>query len=129
MWAAEPALRSSTDLTREGYFVLSWDLADGEDPDGGYILQQATSPDFRQTLDRPIPASGDITITGLADGNYYFRAGPGDGEWSNTVQVTVEHHALSRAFGFFSAGFGLFAVLCATIFWGNARTRGDNNAV
>ena len=120
--AAESSLSVDTPLSSEGYFVLSWDAG----PDGEqYVLQQALTPDFRDTLDRPIAGAGSLTVTGLADDRYYYRVGDPQGRWSNTVEVTVAHHPLSRAFAFFSLGLVLFAVLIFTILSGYRQTRSE----
>ena len=120
--AAESTLNVDTPLSSEGYFVLSWDTGgDGEQ----YVLQQALTPDFRETLDRPVAGAGSLTITGLADDSYYYRIGDTQRGWSNTVQVTVAHHSLGRAFAFFSLGLVLFAVLIFTILSGYRQTRSE----
>ena len=40
----------------------------------------------------------------LSDDIYYFRIRNNNSAWSNTIEVEVKHHSLSRAFGFFSLG-------------------------
>lgn len=122
--AAENSLSVDTPLSSEGYFVLSWD-AGAED--GQYVLQQALTPDFRETLDRPIAGAGRLTVTGLGDDRYYYRVGDPQGGWSNTIEVTVAHHPLSRAFAFFSLGLALFAVLIFTILSGHRQTRSETD--
>ena len=125
LWSAEiraqGSLEADTEVASEGYMVLTWDLADaGQDAD--FVLQRARTPDFADPIDRSIPTAGSVTITGLEDGTYHFRAGSPIAGWSPTVAVEVRHHALGRAFGFFSLGLVLFAILMATIFIGHRNT-------
>lgn len=125
MWAAEMTLNTDTTLSTEGYFVLNWssDLPDSFP----LVLEQARSVTFPGSRTINVPANGAITITGLADGEYYYRLGT-DGEYSNVVAVTVAHHSLGRALGFFLTGLSLFLVLLFTIVHGSRRRRGGDNA-
>lgn len=111
-----PSLVSDTNLAAEGYFVLTWRLDDG---DAMGKLQQSTSPGFgSDTETSDIVSSGSVTLTGFPNGKYYFRAGT-PGHWSKVLEITVRHHALSRAFAFFATGLFLFIVLCVVIITGN----------
>jgi hypothetical protein len=112
--ATETSLVSDTTLSSEGYFVLSWQI-DGSE--GQALLQESGSADFPQFKEMAIPATGSMTLTGYTDGDYYFRAGT-PGNWSTSVLVTVQHHALSRALAFFSLGLLLFVVLVVVILRG-----------
>lgn len=94
--------------------MLSWNLGEQNDA----VLQQALSTQFSDAIERSIPAAGSVTLSGLDDGTYYFRAGTSDA-WSNTITVDVEHHSLGRALGFFSLGLVLFIILISTIVLGN----------
>lgn len=123
--AALPQLSAAPALSTEGYFVLDWSAP----ADTPLILQQANSADFRAPLERPLAAAGSLTLTGFADGLYYFRAGPAGGPWSETVTVEIRHHPLGRALGFFSLGLALFTILGLTILLGHRREVEDGNAV
>lgn len=109
------SLSSDTELTREGYFVLDWSLGD----EGDYVIEQAHGNSFVQPDTYEVPASGSMTLSGFADGGYYFRAGR-EGNWTDTVKVTVEHHSLARALGFFISGLILFSILTVVILRGNS---------
>lgn len=120
--ASASTLSANTDVAIEGYFVLSWELP--ADDNAGYELQQADNPGFRNATSTVIPASGDITLSGFPDGDYYFRAGINSGNggnWTETVNVTVAHPSLARALLFFLLGLALFIVLVTTIIMGNYR--------
>lgn len=112
-------LQTDTLLSAEGYFVLTWS-SQAADP---LVLEQAGAEDFRAAVAREVPASGNLTITGLADGRYFFRVGDGSGRWSEPIEITVRHHALPRALFFFGMGLLLFLVLCFTILTGSRRDR------
>lgn len=114
---AEISLSSDTEISSEGYFVLSWE-SDTQLP---LTLQQSQSAAFDDVRITNLPADGSITITGLRDGNYFYRVLAADQEQSNIIQVQVEHHTLARAFSFFSLGLVLFIVLLVTILIGRKR--------
>jgi len=98
--------------------VLNWQTPS---PESSLTLEQATSSDFADPIVREIAGEGAATITGLTDGNYFFRLVEDDSVLSNTVQVSVIHHSLNRALGFFLLGLSLFSILIATILYGNKK--------
>lgn len=126
-WAADTplpvVLSSDTALATEGYFVLRWSASLASDT---LELVQHPATDVDSVSDstlraEQLPESGAITITGLRDGSYTYRLLANGTPASNPVTVTVQHHALPRAFGFFALGGLLFSILVVTIFLGNAR--------
>jgi hypothetical protein len=121
--ASEKTLSSDTQLSTEGYFVLSWQSGDSEDQ---IWLQESGSADFSNTTDTAITATGSITLTGYADGDYHFRVGH-PGNWSSPLLVTVQHHALGRALAFFSLGLLLFMVLVVAILRGRKLQGGQQH--
>lgn len=118
LWAAENPLTASAEVSNEGYFVLNWDTSLSDSP---LVLEQSTSPAFDSVITREVAAAGATTITGLADGEYYFRLRSEDRVLSDPVMITVEHHSLARAGTFFLIGACLFGLLITTIFTGNRR--------
>ena len=117
--AAEATLTASTDVSNEGYFVLSWESDADSD---ALVLQQASSTDFADTIDRSVAQTGAVTITGLDDGDYYFRLSNSGQSISEPVHIAVQHHSLARAGSFFLLGLILFSILIITILTGNRRT-------
>lgn len=116
-WAADNgSLSASTSLSNEGYFVLDWETSS---PESSITLEQSTSEQFSNPLTREIAGAGAATITGLEDGTYYFRLVDSGSVISDTVSVSVIHHSLSRAGGFFLLGLCLFSTLVFTIVHGN----------
>lgn len=136
MWAAEnPAstapvsssqlqLSTDTDLSREGYFVLSWTP---NPPDTILQLRQSSSPDFSSVINKNVAGTDRVTITGLVDGNYFYRLVADDIVVSNALEVRVEHHSLPRALSFFFLGLLLFTVLLLSIYRGY-KLQGANDA-
>ncbi len=119
VWAAESlTLSSSTSLSNEGYFVLDWPASPTA---RSLALQQSEDREFTNPLTRALDAVDAATITGLQDGTYFFRLTENDSVVSNTVSVTVQHHSLGRAGGFFLLGLVLFTVLVISILSGNRR--------
>lgn len=114
---AEISLNSNTALAAEGYFVLSWE----SDADSPLTLEQSSSADFGQVISTMVAADGNITITGLMDGDYYFRLLDDNLQQSNLLRIQVAHHSLVRALAFFSLGLVLFIILLLTIFIGSRK--------
>ncbi len=112
---AEISLSSDSAVSTEGYFVLSWT----SDSDEALSLQQASDPDFSSVKTTTLPATGSITITGLVDGDYYFRLRDADQQSSNILRIEVAHHSMTRALAFFALGLVLFVILLLTIYIGN----------
>jgi len=118
-------LSSDTELSTEGYFVLSWELSD---PNTEIVLQQSSNASFSGAQSKVLQESGAITLTGLADGEYYFRLLQDGAPIDNPVVVTVAHHSLERALGFFFTGCVLFIILLIAIVNGDKSSRGrDGN--
>tara|TARA_R110000772_G_scaffold55236_11_gene126030 strand:+ start:638 stop:1105 length:468 start_codon:yes stop_codon:yes gene_type:complete len=110
---AEILLNTDSELSTEGYFVLSWQ----SNADAPLTLQQASSANFLRVKTTSLPVNGAITITGLENGNYFFRVISAT-EQSQVVQIQVRHHSLLRAFSFFGLGLMLFTILVLTIYLG-----------
>ena len=116
-------LQTDTEVATAGYYQLEWANADA---DVDFEIQEADNPDFSnpdQIYQGPDRAT---VITGRSDGTYYYRARLRDkngmaGDWSSTVKVRVEHHPLTRAFGFFAAGAVVFLAILIAILAGNRR--------
>ncbi|HWM27591.1 MAG TPA: hypothetical protein VNQ14_03960 [Woeseiaceae bacterium] len=110
-------LASDTNIATAGNFQLRWTA------DSAVQLEEATSPDFRTT--RSIYSGRDKArvMSGKADGDWYYRARPAesDGNWSSTVKVTVRHHPLRRAIGFFVVGAVVFFATLLLVVGGTRR--------
>lgn len=108
-WADGLVLDASPKLSSDGSVRLSWSV-----PAGGSVdVQRDSQPAFSSPTTLYQGADGASVITGLNDGEYYFRARyeSADGhlsDWSDTVAVTVRHHSLTRAAVFFAVGAVVF---------------------
>lgn len=113
--AATPTLHVDNRTPKAGYFQLSWSpAATGT----RYQLEQSTSPDFSKTLDWQIDDRHRFSMSGLPNGNYWYRLrvdGDPPGQWSEPVEVHVQHQSLARAFSFFGAGFVVFVTLVGVV--------------
>jgi len=95
--------------------------------DSRFQLQWATHDDFSDADDYYRGPDLATYISGLANGNYYFRlrevrAGSGRSDWSVPVKVVVEHHSLNLAFTLFGIGGLVFALTLLVVLRGAART-------
>lgn len=118
-----------SNFTNSGSIKLTWSPGDvdADNSDIQFELQRATSSDFADA--RPCYHGPDRAtyISGLADGDYYFRlreyiSGGAHSEWSQPVEVKVEHHSLNLAFTLFGIGGLVFALTLIVVVRGAART-------
>lgn len=150
-------LTSSTSLSSEGYFVLSWESEpwesepleskasqDTSNISNSLLLLQASNAEMHIPEIREVQGSGAITLSGLSDGKYFFKLVSSENlntdtntlsgtdisttaRSSNVVQVDVKHHSLHKAFVFFTVGLILLIVLCLSIFIGNKFHKRDHS--
>ena len=89
----------------DGHITIQWEMPAA---DAIVEVQQAEKSDFS---DAEIIYSGPDNatfISGLANGVYFYRIRKLNGEWSEPVAVTVQHHSLSLAFTLFGLGAVVF---------------------
>lgn len=124
--AAAVTLESNTELATAGFYRLSWQAAGQSELE--FELQEATSPGFADA--RTLYHGPDLAtvLSGRTDGQYFYRvrtmSPTGAGQWSEAVQVNVEHHSLARAFGFFVAGAIVFLATLGLIVFGSRQHAG-----
>ena len=120
--AGEVQLESDTDVATAGYFQLRW-IADSR-----IELQESRSADFEAA--RVVYAGSDAArvISGKPDGDWYYRVAATNGVFSSPVKVTVRHHPVERAFGYFVVGLIVFLTTLLLIISG-ARDREPAPAV
>ncbi|WP_018142355.1 hypothetical protein [Thioalkalivibrio sp. ALJ7] len=114
--SATPAFDAPPERSTDGGFTLNWET------DTAVVLEQATGPDHADA--RIIYEGSDTStvISGLSDGEYRFRLRAAEADdWADQATVTVEHHSLARAFGFFAVGAIVFLVLIGAILRGRPR--------
>ncbi|MGW8246714.1 MAG: fibronectin type III domain-containing protein [Acidiferrobacterales bacterium] len=114
---ASPKLDSDSSLSSAGYYQLHW----ANQHAGSFVLEEAKKPDF---TDARILYQGPDTATlvsGRKNGTYFYRVRGEDAgnDWSNSVQVKVVHHPLSRALLFFSLGALVFLATLTMVIRGN----------
>jgi len=111
-------LTTSSETATAGYFQLSWQ---GEQTGDQFVLEESTSADFSTAKILYRGADLATVISGKADNVYYYqvRSQANPANTSNTVKVTVAHHPLRNAFGFFSLGAIVFIATLLLIFFGN----------
>jgi hypothetical protein len=112
--ATAPRLSVDSPLATAGFFRLSW-VSDGTD----FELQEAPDPEFSDPRTLYHGADTASVISGKPNGTWHYRVRAvthaGHGPWSDSVTVTVAHHALSRALTFLSLGFVVFLAIAATV--------------
>lgn len=123
------ALNASTDLANAGYFQLFWEVnADSKT----YQLQESMTQDFSNVKTIYQGIDNARVISGLANGNYFYRVRElsatesGEVEWSKAVNVTVQHHNLTRAMSFFFLGLLVFLATLVAIISGSKNSSSSN---
>jgi hypothetical protein len=121
------SLQSSTQQSTDGVVRLSWEVSEAT----RVHIQQSNDADFRQPRTLYRGKDTATTITGLPDGDYFFRIsdaseGASTANWSEPVRLQVRHHSLSRAFGFFTIGVVVFLGTLALVVNGSRRQSGDD---
>ena len=118
-----PVLASDSQLATAGYYQLSWQpgIHGAPHKNISFELQQATSADFSQA--EVIYRGQDMArvFSGMPDGEYFYRVGTIDEDssisrWSQVINVSVKHHSLQKAVGFFIAGALVFLITLVFIF-------------
>lgn len=115
------SLHAGAQGTTEGFVVLDWSVSAPFDPDERLVLEQSSSPNFNSATAHALGSgriAGQVTVTGLPDGVYYFRAGS-PVAWSDPVAVEIRHHPLNQAFFFFFTGLVLFLLLVGFLVHGS----------
>jgi len=114
---ASPKLNSDTKLSTAGYFQLSWQ----DDTGQSFQLQQAPHPTFEDAVTLYDGSDRATVISGLPNGDYFYRVRSDDGLWSDTLKVSVKHHSLAKALGFFGLGAVMFIVMVVLLINGIRR--------
>jgi hypothetical protein len=109
-------------VSKDGVAVISWPVSE----QATVLVQKSQDPDFTQSTTLYRGSDSASVITGLMDGEYYFRGRSvySDGRvstWSETVSLSVEHHSLTRALLFFALGGIVFLATMLLITFGAKR--------
>lgn len=123
-----PSLSLSSNFSSDGVVNLSWvsdDFSESEQTE--YLIQMSRGADFSKYAVYYQGPQMKSVLTGLEDGEYFFRAHcgsqSGEGEfWSDPVQLTVKHHELHYALTFFVLGLLIFIALIVVIARGATET-------
>lgn len=122
-FAARPVLNTSAATSRTGHFQLSWRYDEIETT---FTLQQASTPAFDQPVTIYQGPDRARTVSGLLNGEYYYRVGTEANEWSDPVSVHVEHYELRTAFTFLGLGAIVFIATAILIIRGHLSHRSAN---
>ncbi|MGY6277356.1 hypothetical protein [Methylomonas sp. MgM2] len=114
MACASPKINSDTKLATAGYFQLRWH----DESDGSFQLQQASNLDFADAVTIYQGPDQATVVSGLPDGDYFYRIRGNGQAWSEPLKVSVQHHSLAKAFAFFGLGAGMFVAMLAVLLKG-----------
>ena len=114
---ATPGIEADTSVATAGYYELRWSAATTDVEVAEFDGPDATTP---KIIYRG-PDRGTV-ISGKTDGTRLYRvreiSGGKHSGWSEPVTVTVAHHPLARALGFFGVGAFVFVSTLALIVTG-----------
>lgn len=108
-------LSADARVATAGYFQLRWDAG------SAVVVEEARNADFEGARVIYEGADSARVMSGKRDGEWYYRArlaAPGS-DYGDTLAVTVRHHPLGRAFGFFALGAVVFLATLALIVTGS----------
>ena len=115
----EFSLDSDQTTSSSGYIKLEWrSEIDAEE----FELQQSTNKDFSDAKLIYFGPDKASFISGLENGVYYYRVRAQNGDWSETLQVTVEHQSMKLAYTLFALGFVVFALTTFVVIRGAQST-------
>jgi hypothetical protein len=119
----------------EGHVVLSWTPAEGDDPAASRLifeLEQSADPAFGNHRLRHRGAERSFFVTGLPEGQVYFRvravSGETAGRWSETIAVDVVYPGRLEVLALVSVGCLVFLATVTAILVGWARSRREEPA-
>jgi hypothetical protein len=105
------AFEVSPGLSPDGVYQLKWP------PRGPVVLEESRDRAFDDAVVVYRGRDHATTLTGRPDGTYFYRLRP-DGSATGAsleTSVTVSHHSLPRALGFFAVGLGVFVATVALV--------------
>lgn len=113
--AQRAELRSSAEVSTEGYFQLTWQA------DVPVRLVEAARADFSNARVLYQGLDTARVISGKPDGRWFYRLEPADGgaPISEPLTVSVAHHPLQRAVAFFGGGALVFAATLGLVVFGS----------
>lgn len=107
-----------------GTVELAWE----KDPSAIVVLEQADDAGFSAPLERYRGKDAGSVITGLAEGEHFFRIRYADGEdagWSQPLRVQVEFYPRSKLFVLLGIGAVVVFLTISTIIYGAIRSRNE----
>src|SRR5690606_37272979 len=87
--------------SREGYFNLT--ISASENGSQRFVVERSGDETFASVIEYPLLGDArTITLSGFADGDYFFRAQVRNGDaakqnYSNAIKVTVQHYPIWQA--------------------------------
>lgn len=119
--AAEFRAEKSQIDSNDGHLKLEWDAPD----DVKVEVQKSDSKDFKNpsVLYKGIDRAS--FISGLENGDHFFRIREEGGSWSPTLTIHVKHQSLQLAFILFALGAVVFILTVLVVVKGSYRVKAN----
>ena len=116
---AAPLFTTEADiLSNTGYTQLDWEKKD----DSAIEVQQATNPQFGDAQTIYQGNNTSLFLSGLKNGEYFYRLRTEDGTFSEPISVEVKHDSIQQAWLLFSLGAVVFGSIVVVIVNGERGT-------
>lgn len=114
-------VRTPKQPVRAGHFLLQWKPVDAVSGADGlhYVVEQALSDRFNEPREIYRGPDRSTFISGLPNGNFFYRVKSTDGNWSEPLEVTVDHYSVTLALCLFAIGLLSFGAIVGVIWHGN----------
>ncbi|MCB1198304.1 MAG: hypothetical protein KDK51_08010, partial [Deltaproteobacteria bacterium] len=100
--------------SQTGYQRIEWSLDSVSDP-VPVIVEVSKIESFESSRILYAGKNQSVFVSGLRDGNFYFRIKPAGGDWSSRTTLKVQHHSLYKAFVLFFIGLLVFVLTVLVI--------------
>lgn len=111
---------ASGSATRQGVVKLEWS-SNPQNSNQHYELQQANENSFLNPKTIYSGVDQGTFLSGLPNGNYFFRIKHTGGPWSKTVYIEINHHSLPLAFSLMAIGAIVFLITVVMIIQGRKK--------
>lgn len=105
-------------LSDTGYYALSW-VWDGDGVETDFVLEESRSCDFSKPKLIYQGPDHSTALSGLLDGEYFYRVRAGDGAWAEPIKIVVRHRSLKESIIYLVIGAAVFLATAVLVVAGH----------